>query len=53
MIVSFYERFSIMTRRTGDFMNFGSKGFLDENDVELVLGLKESVDDKGVFANIL
>jgi len=35
------------------FGYFGPRVFLDENDVELVLGLKESVDDKGVFANIL
>ena len=53
MIVSSYERFSIATRRTGDFMNFGPRGFLDENNVELVLGLKEGVDNEGVFANIL
>ena len=53
MIVSFYERFSIVTRRTRDFMNFRPRKFLDENDIKLVLGLKKSVDNKGVFANIL
>jgi len=53
MMVSSYKRFSIMNRRTGDFTNFGPRRFLDENDVELVLGLKEGVDDEGVFANIL
>ena len=34
-------------------MNFGPRGFLDENNVELVLDLKKGVDDEGVFANIL
>jgi len=52
-MVSFHKRFSIANRRTGDFTNFGPRRFLDENDVELVLGLKENVDDEGVFANIL
>ena len=42
-----------MNRRTGDFMNFGPRRFLDENDIELVLGLKEGVDNEGVFVNIL
>ena len=42
-----------MNRRTGDFMNFGPRRFLSENDVELVLDLKEGVDNEGVFANIL
>ena len=49
-MVSFYKRFAITPRRTG---NFRPRGFLDENDVELVLGLKENVDNKGVFMNIL
>jgi len=53
MMVSSYKRFSIMNRRTRDFMNFGPRRFLDENDVELVLDLKEGVDNEGVFANIL
>jgi len=53
MMVSSYQRFSIMNRRTGDFMNFRPRRFLDENDVELVLGLKEDIDDEGVFVNIL
>jgi len=48
-----HKRFSIVNRRTGDFTNFGPRRFLDENDVELVLGLKKGVDDEGVFANIL
>ena len=52
-MVSSHERFSIVTKKTGDFTNFGSRGFLDENDVKLVLNLKEGVNDKGVFANIL
>ena len=42
-----------MNRRTGDFMNFGPRRFLDENDIELILGLKEGVDNEGVFVNIL
>jgi len=42
-----------MNRRTGDFTNFGPRRFLDENDIKLVLGLKEGVDNEGVFANIL
>ena len=42
-----------MNRRTGDFTNFRPRRFLDENDVELVLGLKKGVDDEGVFMNIL
>ena len=42
-----------MNRRTGDFTNFRPRRFLDENNVELVLGLKKGVDDEGVFANIL
>jgi len=53
MIVSSHKRFSIMNRKTGDFMNFRPRRFLDENDVELVLGLKKGVDDERVFANIL
>ena len=53
MMVSFHKRFSIVNRRTGDFTNFGPRRFLDENDVKLVLGLKEDVDDEGFFANIL
>ncbi len=53
IMVSSHERFSIVTKKTGDFTNFGPRGFLDENDVELVLNLKEGVNDKGVFANIL
>jgi len=53
MMVSFHKRFSIMNRRTGDFMNFGPRRFLSENDVELVLDLKEGVDNEGVFVNIL
>ena len=40
IIVSFHKRFSIVTRRTGNFVNFGPRGFLDENDVKLILGLK-------------
>jgi len=52
-MVSFHKRFSIVNRRTGDFTNLGPRRFLDENDVELVLGLKEGVNDEGVFANIL
>jgi len=48
-----HKRFSIANRRTGDFTNFGPRRFLDENDVELVLGLKKGVDNEGVFANIL
>ena len=40
MIVSFHKRFSIVTRRTGNFVNFGPREFLDENDVKLILGLK-------------
>ena len=42
-----------MNRRTGDFTNFGPRRFLDENDIKLVLGLKEDVDNERVFANIL
>ena len=42
-----------MTRRTGNFVNFGPRGFLDENNVKLILGLKEGVDNEGVFVNIL
>jgi len=53
MMVSSHKRFSIVNRRTGDFMNFRPRRFLDENDVELVLGLKEGVDDEGVFVKIL
>jgi len=53
MMVSSHKRFSIMNRRTGDFTNFRPRRFLDENDVELVLGLKKGVDDEGVFTNIL
>ena len=34
-------------------MNFGPRRFLDENDVELILDLKEGVDNEGVFVNIL
>jgi len=52
-MVSSHKRFSIANRRTGDFTDFGPRRFLDENDVELVLGLKEGVYDEGVFANIL
>jgi len=52
-MVSSHKRFSIVNRRTGDFTNFRLRRFLDENDVELVLGLKESVDDERVFMNIL
>jgi len=53
MMVSSHKRFSIANRRTGDFTNFGPRRFLNENDVELVLGFKESIDNEGVFANIL
>jgi len=52
-MVSSYKRFSIVNRRTGDFTNFRPRRFLDENDVKLVLSLKEDVDDEEVFANIL
>jgi len=52
-MVSSHKRFSIANRRTRDFMNFGPRRFLDENNVQLVLGLKEGVDDEGVFVNIL
>ena len=34
-------------------MNFGPRGFLDEDNVELALSLKNGVDNKGVFPNIL
>jgi len=34
-------------------MNFGPRGFLDEDDVELALSLKNGIDDEGVFLNIL
>ena len=51
-MVSSHES-SITTRRTGDFTNFGPQGFLDENDVKLVLSLKEGVDNEGDFVNIL
>ena len=40
MMVSSHKRFSITTRRTGDLANFRPRGFLDENDVKLILGLK-------------
>jgi len=52
-MVRSHKRFSITNRRTGDFMNFRPRRFLDENDVKLVLGLKEGVNDEGVFTNIL
>jgi len=48
-MVSSHKRFSIMNRRTGDFTNFRLRKFLDENNVELVLGLKEGVDDERIF----
>jgi len=53
MIVSSHKKFSIAIRRTGNFASFGPRGFLNENDVELVLGLKKSVNDEGIFVNIL
>ena len=53
MMVSSHKRFSITNRRTRDFTNLRPRRFLDENDVELVLGLKESVNDERVFSNIL
>jgi len=34
-------------------MDFGPRGFLDENDVELTLSLKNGVDNERVFPNIL
>ena len=34
-------------------MDFGPRGFLDEDDVKLALSFKNSVDDEGVFLNIL
>jgi len=34
-------------------MDFGPRGFLDEDDVELTLSLENGVDDEGVFPNIL
>jgi len=52
-MVSSYKRFSIANRRTGNFTNLGPRRFLDENDVKLVLDLKEGVDDERVFVNIL
>jgi len=52
-MVGFHKRFSITNKRTGDFTNFELRRFLDENNIELVLDLKEDVDDEGVFENIL
>ena len=34
-------------------MDFGPRGFLDEDDVKLALSFKNGVDDEGVFLNIL
>ena len=34
-------------------MDFGPRGFLDEDDVRLALSLKNYVDDEEVFLNVL
>jgi len=34
-------------------MDFRLRGFLDEDDVELALSLKNDVDNKRVFPNVL
>jgi len=52
-MVSSHKRFSIANRRTRNFTNLRPRRFLDENDVELVLDLKKSVNNEGVFSNIL
>ena len=34
-------------------MNFEPRGFLDKDDVELALSLKNGIDNEGVFPNVL
>ena len=42
----FYKIFSFATQSARDFANFGPRGLLDEDDVELSLGLKYDVDNE-------
>jgi len=48
-----YKSFTFAIYRAGNFANFGPRRFLDEDNVKLALSLKNSVDNKRVFPNIL
>jgi len=53
MMACAHNQFAIAIQRTWDFANFRPEQFLDKKDIELILGFKDSVDDDGVFVNVL
>ena len=53
MVARAHKRFAIAIRRTWDFANFRPGQFLNEKDIELILGFKNGIDDDRVLANVL
>ena len=53
MICCSYQNFTFAIQWARDFMDFGPRRFLDEDDIKLDLSLENSVDDEWVLSDIL